>query len=173
MDNLIQIPLTLPDRRILPTQRTEQGHWLIHVESTLDGAQCRRCGREIRGLHGLDAVMRLCQLSLIDVPAVLEIRPTQYRRPCQAVHPTTMQRCAWYEQRNPNVQAYEPWALCMVLTSTAADVARMLGVWHGGLLYKFVVAGASAVICSPSLQPCGGRGELKHRLLPRERSCPV
>jgi transposase len=42
MDNCIQVPLNLPDVRILSTQRTEQGHWLIRVESTLEGTQCRR-----------------------------------------------------------------------------------------------------------------------------------
>ena len=56
MDNIIQVPLNVPDVRVLSTQRTEQGHWLIRVESTLEGTQCRRCGREIRDLHGWDAV---------------------------------------------------------------------------------------------------------------------
>jgi hypothetical protein len=151
MDHLIQGPLTLPDIRILSTQRMEQGHWLIRVESALEGAQYYRCGWEVRDLHGLDAVVRLRQLALFDVPAVLEIRPTRYRCPCWTVYPTTMQRCAWYELRNPNVQAYEPRALWMLLNSTAADAARKLGVWHGGFLFKFVVAGATAIICSSSL----------------------
>jgi transposase len=68
MDNFIQVPLNLPDIRILSTQRTEQGHWLIRVESTLDGTRCRRCGREIRDLHGLDATVQLRHLPLFDVP---------------------------------------------------------------------------------------------------------
>ena len=52
MDDIIQVPLNLPDVRVLSTHRTEQGHWLIRVESTREGTQCRRCGREIRDLHG-------------------------------------------------------------------------------------------------------------------------
>jgi transposase len=75
MDHLIQVPLNLPDVRILSTQRTEQGHWLIRVESSLEGAQCRRCGREIRDLHGVDAVVRLRHLPLFGVPVFVEIRP--------------------------------------------------------------------------------------------------
>lgn len=59
MDNFMHVPLNLPDVRGLSTQRTEQGHWLIRVESTLEGTQCRRCGREIRDLHGWDAAVRL------------------------------------------------------------------------------------------------------------------
>ena len=128
MDNLIQVPLNLPDVRVLSTQKTEQGHWLICVESTLDGAQCRRCGREIRDLHGLDAVLRLRHLPLFDVPVFVEIRPKRYRCPFCSSHPTTTQRCAWYEPRSPNTKAYEQGALRLLINSTVADAARTLGV---------------------------------------------
>jgi transposase len=128
MDNLIQVPLNMPDVRILSTQRTEQGHWLIRVESTLEGAQCRRCGREIRDLHGLDAVVRLRHLPLFDVPVFIEIRPKRYRCPFCSGNPTTTQRCAWYEPRSPNTKAYEQWALRMLINATVTDAARKLGV---------------------------------------------
>ena len=128
MDNFIQVPLNLPDVRILSTQRTEQGHWIIRVESTLEGAQCRRCGREIRDLHGLDTVVRLRHLPLFDVPVVIEIRPKRYRCPSCSGHPTTTQRCEWYEPRSPNTKAYEQWALRMLINATVTDAARKLGV---------------------------------------------
>ena len=128
MDNFIQVPLNLPDVRVLWAQRTAQGHWLIGVESTLEGAQCRRCGREIRDLHGLDAVVRLRHLPLFDVPVFLEIRPKRYRCPSCAGSPTTTQRCAWYEPRSPNTKAYEQWALRLLINSTVTDAARKLGV---------------------------------------------
>jgi transposase len=128
MDNFIQVPLNLPDIRILSTQRTDQGHWLIHVESTLDGTRCRRCGREIHDLHGWDATVRLRHLPLFDVPVLLEIRPKRYRCPDCPGNPTTTQRCAWYEPRSPNTKAYEQWALRLLINSTVADAARKLGV---------------------------------------------
>jgi transposase len=128
MDDLIRVPLNLPDVRILCTRRTEQGHWLIRVESTLEGTQCRRCGREIRDLHGVDAVVRLRHLPLFDMPVFLEIQPKRYRCPFCAGNPTTTQRCEWYEPRSPNTKAYEQWALRMVINSTVADAARKLGV---------------------------------------------
>jgi transposase len=128
MDNLVQVPLTVPDVCILSTQRAEQGYWLIRVESTLDGTRCRRCGREIRDLHGLDAAVRLRHLPLFDVPVFLEIQPKRYRCPSCAGNPTTTQWCAWYEPRSPNTKAYEPGALRMLINSTVADVARKLGV---------------------------------------------
>jgi transposase len=128
MDNIIQVPLNVPDVRVLSTQRTEQGHWLIRVESTLEGTQCRRCGREIRDLHGWEAVVRLRHLPLFDVPVLLEVRPKRYRCPSCAGNPTTTQRCAWYEPRSPNTKAYEQWALRMLINSTVTDAARKLGV---------------------------------------------
>jgi transposase len=128
MDNIIQVPLHLSEVRILSTQRTEPGHWLLHVESTVDGTQCRRCGREIRELHGVDAVVRLRHLPLFDIPVFLEIRPKRYRCPSCAGNPTTTQRCEWYEPRSPHTKAYEPWAWRMLINSTVADAARKLGV---------------------------------------------
>ena len=128
MDNVIQVPLNLPAVRVLSTQRTEQGHWLIRVESTLEGTRCRRCGRESRDLHGWDAVLPLRHLPRLDVPVFIEIRPKRYRCPYCAGNPTTTQRCEWYEPRSPNTKAYEQWALRMLINSTVADAARKLGI---------------------------------------------
>jgi transposase len=128
MDNIIQVPLNLPDVRVLSTQRTEQGHWFIHVECTLEGTRCRRCGREIRDLHGLDAAVRLRHLPLFDVPVFVEIRPKRYRCPSCAGNPTTTQRCVWYEPRSPNTKAFEQWALRLLINSTVADTARKLAL---------------------------------------------
>jgi transposase len=128
MDNIIQVPLSLPDIRLLSTQRTEQGTWLIRVESTLDGTRGRRGGREIHDLPGWDAAVRLRHLPWFDVPVFLEMRPTRYRCPYGAGNPTTTQRGAWDEPRSPNTNAYEPWALRTLLNATVADAARKLGV---------------------------------------------
>jgi transposase len=128
MDDLIQVPLNWPDVRLLSTHRTGQGHGLIRVESTLEGTRCRRCGREIRDLHGLDAVVRLRHLPLFDVPVFLELRPKRSRCPCCVGAPTTPPRGAWDEPRRPNTKADEPWALRMVINATVTDAACKLGV---------------------------------------------
>jgi transposase len=128
MNNLMLVPLNVPDVRVLSPQRTEQGHWLIQVERMLEGTQCRRCGRQIHDLHGVDTAVRLRHLPLFDVPVLLEIRPTRYRCPSCLGNPTTTQRCAWYEPRSPNTKAYELWALRMLINSTVVDAAHKLGV---------------------------------------------
>jgi len=142
MDNVIQVPLNLPEIRVLSTQRTEPGHWLIRVESTLEGARCRCCGREIRDLHGWDAVVRLRHLPLFDVPVFVEIRPKRYRCPYCSGNPTTTQRCEWYEPRSPNTKAYEQGALRLLINSTVADAACKLGISEetiDGILDRWVV----------------------------------
>jgi transposase len=128
MDNGLQVPLNLPDVRVRSTQRTEPGHGLICVESPREGAQCRRCGWEMRDLHGLDAAVRLRSLPLFDVPVFVDIRPKRYDGPDCAGHPTTTPRCAWYEARSPHTKAYEPWAWRLLSNATVADAARQLGV---------------------------------------------
>jgi transposase len=69
------VPLNVPDVRMLSTQRTAPEHWLIRVESTREGAPCRRGGREIRDLQGWDVVVRLRHRPRFDVPVFVEMRP--------------------------------------------------------------------------------------------------
>jgi transposase len=75
MDHCMQVPLNWPAGRVLSTPRTEPSPWLIHGERTLEGTQCRRGGREIRDLHGVDAAGRRRHLPLFAVPVWLARRP--------------------------------------------------------------------------------------------------
>jgi transposase len=127
MDNILQGPLDWPDSRLRATQRTAPGHWLIRVESTLEGARCRRCGREIRDLRGWDAVVRLRHLPGFAVPVFVEFRPKRSRGPYCLGNPTTTQRCPWDEPRSPNTNADEPWARRLLINATGTDAARTLG----------------------------------------------
>jgi len=79
MDKFIQVQLTLDlARRTHPLDAEDGAGALAHPrrEHPRRG-QCRHCGREIRDLHGLDAVVRLRHLPLFDVPVFLEMRPTR------------------------------------------------------------------------------------------------
>jgi hypothetical protein len=51
MDNTIQIPLNLPDVRVIDVSNIENGAWLIRVESTLNDTQCRKCGQLTSHFH--------------------------------------------------------------------------------------------------------------------------
>src|SRR5882724_12961264 len=80
-------------------------------------------------------------LPLFDVPVCVEIRPKRYRCPSGSGSPTTTPRCAWYEPRSPNTQAYDQWAWRMLINSPVADAARKLGVSEetiAGLLDRWI-----------------------------------
>lgn len=128
MDNPIQIPLDLPDVRILEVSQLSPQGWLIRVESTLEGSTCRKCGRAIDSFQGYDAPIRLRHLPLFEVPVWIEIRPKRYRCPHCEGGPTTTQSTTWYYRRSPNTKAYEQWLLRILVNTTVSDVSRKLNL---------------------------------------------
>ncbi len=145
MESTFQVLLNLPDVRVLSVSKTDpRGEWIIHLESTLASALCKRRGHEIVDLHGLGEPIRLRHLPVFDQPVFLELRPKRYRcRSCEMGRTTTTtQRCAWYElERSPNTRAYEQMALRVLINSTLADTARKLSVSEEmieGILDRYV-----------------------------------
>jgi transposase len=128
MSTMIQFPLDLPDVEVLKTELTAQGHLVITVESTLEGTRCRRCGQEIREPHGHDRPLRLRHLPVLERPVYIEIRPKRYRCPYCSDHPTTTQRCSWYEPNSPHTRAFEQHALRSLINSTVSDVSHKLSI---------------------------------------------
>jgi transposase len=128
MDNQIQIPLNLPEVRVLEVQQTLTSEWLIRVESMAGGTTCRQCGERITDLHGLDAPLRLRHLPLFEVPVYLELRPKRYRCRRCAGGPTTTEQPSWYQRRSPNTTAYEQWLLRILINSTVSDVSHKLQI---------------------------------------------
>ncbi len=128
MDNSIQISLDLPDVRVLEVAKTEEGDWLIRVESTLKDTRCRKCGRELRQFHGFDQAIRLRHLPVFEQPVYVEFRPKRYQCPDCRGKPTTTQRLSWHELRSPNTKPYEQWLLRTLVNSTVVDVANKLDI---------------------------------------------
>lgn len=124
----LAIPLDLPDVRVLANWMLEDGTVLIAVESTLQTAQCHRCGREIDRFHGFDRALRLRHLPVFGRMVFIEIRPKRYRCPSCEDGPTTTQRCAWYDPNRPHTTAFEQDVLKRLIHSTVADVSRQLAL---------------------------------------------
>lgn len=124
----LTIPLDLPDVRVLANRMLEDGTVLIEIESTLQTAQCHRCGREIDRFHGFDRPIRLRHLPVFGRMVFIEIRPKRYRCPSCEGGPTTTQRCAWYDPNRPHTTAFEPDVLKRLIHSTVADVSRPLAL---------------------------------------------
>lgn len=141
MNNSIQIPLDLPDVRVLDLSKTEEGYWLIRIESTLNGTNCHNCGHQTCHFHGYDHAIRLRHLSLFDVPVFVEIRPKRYQcYECDG-KPTTTQHLSWHESRSPNTKPYEKWLLRMLVNSSISDVAKKFDISNDivtGILERWV-----------------------------------
>ena len=88
----ITIPLDIPDVRVLQTQLTAQGEFIITVESTVSSAVCHRCGRMIRKSYGTDDWVTVQHLPILGRPVYLRYRPKRYRCDTCEGHPTTTQQ---------------------------------------------------------------------------------
>ena len=95
--SLISIPLDIPDLRVLQTDQTQAREYILTVESTMESTTCRRCGRTITELHGLDKPRLLRHLPILGRPLFLRIRPKRFRCPFCDDHPTTTQKLDWYD----------------------------------------------------------------------------
>jgi transposase len=128
MPPMIQFPLNLPDVRVISSEMTEDGDFVITVESTLSSTTCRQCGREISDFHAFSDPVRLRHMPIFDHKVYLVIRPKRFRCPTCDGGPTTTQRLAWYELGHATTNDFDRFCLRSLINSTIADTARKLGV---------------------------------------------
>jgi transposase len=119
----IEIPLDLPEIRILNTELSER-EIVITVESTREWAICAKCGAEIREFHSYGRMLRLRHLPILGRKVIIEIRPKRFRCPTCDNNPTTTQKLDWYDERSPHTKAYDQWLLLQLIGSTITDVGR-------------------------------------------------
>jgi len=120
----IEIPLDLPDVRVVRSTITRNRELIIEVESTLTTTICRNCGKTISSFYGYDRPIRLRHLSSFGLVVSIEIRPKRFRCPFCDDHPTTTQRLSWYETKALHTKAYEQYLLLQLVNSTIVDVCR-------------------------------------------------
>ncbi len=124
MRETFEIPLDIPDVRIIKTEMNATGDFIITVESTVVGTECHRCGSRIMKPHGHDREMTLRHLSILGKRTYIRIRPKRYLcRDCDG-RPTTTQKASWYEPRSEQTKAYEKHILLALVNSTVTDVSR-------------------------------------------------
>ncbi len=119
----ITIPLDIPDVRVLQTQLTKQGEFIITVESTLDSARCRCCGRQIRKSHGRDDWLLVRHLPILGHPVYVRYRPKRYRCEVCDGKPTTTQLLSWHEPNSSHTTAYDTHLLLQLVNTTVEDVS--------------------------------------------------
>jgi len=119
----ITISLDIPDVRVLDSGQNDRGDCTIMVESTLEGTKCRKCGREITELHGMDEAITLRHLPVLGRRVYIRLRPKRYRCPWCEGGPTTTQQLSWYSPKSPHTKAYEKYLLLQLVHATIEDVS--------------------------------------------------
>jgi transposase len=106
MTEYVTIPLDIEGVKIDPVRVTADNEVHIHVHSTVEGAVCHRCGREIKEAYDYGREIRLRHLPILDRPTYIFIKPRRYVcRDCGG-NPTTTQRLGWYDPRSSVTRAY-------------------------------------------------------------------
>jgi transposase len=118
----ISIPLDIPNLRVLQTELTKDGEFVLTVESTLTSTTCRRCGRTITERLGLDEPRLLRHLPILGHVVYLRIRPKRFRCSWCDGHPTTTQQLDWYDPNALHTKAYERHLIVQLVNSTLSDV---------------------------------------------------
>lgn len=119
----ITLPLGIPDVRVLGVETNDGGEIVITVESTIEGAKCRKCGQVITKFHGHDEPITLRHLPILGRRTYLRLRPKRYRCLNCENEPTTTQKLEWYTPKSPNTQVYERHLLLQLVNSTIEDVS--------------------------------------------------
>ena len=126
MPPMFQIPLNLPDVRILSSEQDEDGDFIITVESTLSSTTCTHCGREISDFHAFSDPVRLRHMPIFDHKVWIVIRAKRFRCPHCDAGPTTTQRLSWYDLGHATTKDFDRHCLRTLVNSTIVDTAIKL-----------------------------------------------
>ena len=129
-----EIPLDLEDVKIEHVEFAQNNEIIITVTSTLEGAVCHCCGKEINDSYGYGREIILRHLSILGKPTYILIKPKRYRCPYCQNHPTTTQQLAWYDPRSPHTKAYETHVLLNLVNSTVSDVSIKEGLGYEAVM---------------------------------------
>ena len=73
MNATLQIPLDIPNIRLLSSRNGERGELILEVESHLNTTKCRHCGKAIIEFHGYDRPIQLRHLPIFERVVLIEM----------------------------------------------------------------------------------------------------
>lgn len=130
----ISIPLDIPDVKVLSTEISSTGDFIITVESTLSSTICNKCGRVTTEFHCYDRFITLRHLPILDRKVFIRLRPKRYRCPNCSGKPTTTQQLGFYEPGASTTKAYQQYLLLRLVNSTLEDVSRKEEVGYEAIM---------------------------------------
>ena len=124
MTEYVTIPLDIEGVKVDAVHVTDGNEVHIHVQSTVEGTVCHRCGRKIEEAYDFGREVKLRHLPILDRPTYIFIKPRRYVcRDC-AGNPTTTQRLPWYDSRSSVTRAYAEHVLKQLVNSTVYDASQ-------------------------------------------------
>jgi len=130
----ISIPLDIDKVDVIETKHTQDGQFIITVESREETTICGVCKQTISCNYGYGQALRLRHLPILGQETYLVIRPKRGQCPTCLHNPTTTQQLDWYEQRSPHTKAYDRHLMKQLIGSTVADVSVKEKVGYDAIL---------------------------------------
>ena len=128
-NDMITLPLDIPDVAVLSVRQDQRGDYIITVESQLEGTRCQYCGRKLSQLHGHGRWIKLRHLPILGRRVYLRLRPKQYICP-DCGDKLTTQQPDWYAARSPHTKAYDEYLMLSLVNSTIEDVRQKEGLGY-------------------------------------------
>jgi transposase len=130
----IRLPLDIPKVDVVATKQTQDGKFIITVESRSDTTKCGICKKTIPCNYGHGSAVRLRHLPILGQETYIVIRPRRAQCPTCQHNPTTTQTLSWYEQRSPHTKAYDRYLMKQLIGSTVADVSLKENIGYDAVL---------------------------------------
>jgi transposase len=125
----ITIPLGIPNIRVLKTEMTDKGEYIITIESTRKRTRCRICDKVLRKSHGYGDWVTVRHLPILGHPVYLRYRPQRFECDCEG-NPTTTERLEWRDKNSPHTRAYDEHILLQLVNATVQDVSIKEGLGY-------------------------------------------
>ncbi len=133
-DQLFESMLNLPEVKVSSVRIDHSGHCLVHVESRGESTRCHCCGRTIDKPYGHSHEIKLRHLSIFGRNTYVVMRPKRYQCVHCSGHPTSTERCSWYDPKSPHTKAYEERIVLLLVNSTVEDVSQKEAVGYDAVL---------------------------------------
>lgn len=125
--------LSIPEIKVSRTKIDNGGHFLIYAGSTMAGAICHGCGKEIDKPYGHDRELRIRHLAIFGREAYIMIRLPRYQCLHCEGHPITTQQVPWRMTKSSYTVDYEQHILLSLVNSTIQDVSFEEGLGYGAV----------------------------------------
>jgi transposase len=139
MQNLISIPLNLPEVRVEKTEIRDDGSIHVRVECTEEGTRCPKCGKHIVKPYGHAPEREVRHISALGAPVYISFLPERFE--CPVCGCTAVQRPSWISPGSSCTVPFEQHVLLQLVNSTVEDVSVKENIGYDaveGILDRYI-----------------------------------